>query len=129
MIQNDTEIIDHRVPIRFHHLDHTGNHSVQFLILMADTVILPGILYSDRISQLVISQKITVAVIDMAAGSLHFLCLLYLQLVIIQIFLSFNDLKIEYPLDENRRQSTEHNDQDKYPRLKNIGYSNFDPFP
>jgi hypothetical protein len=68
---------------------------------MADTVIFTGIFYGNRVSQLIVSQKIPVAVIDMAAGSLDFLGLLYLQLIIIQIFLPSYDLQIEDPLNED----------------------------
>ena len=93
-VQNDSEVIDNGISVRFDHFNNRRNRLVQNFILLCYAVI---------------CQQITVPVIDITTGTLYFFCFLNLQFIIIKIFLPFDNLKIEYSLYQDCRCNTKDN--------------------
>ena len=69
----------------------------------------------DGISKLVVCEKISVPVVDIAAGSGDLPCLADLHLIIFQIVIPFDDLQIKQTADQNGGQDAEYQDQYKKP--------------
>ena len=65
---------------------------IQFFIFLLDAVIISVVFNRNRVGQFIVSQEDAIAVIDLAAGSLDFLGLLDLKLIIVKIILPFYNL-------------------------------------
>ena len=92
-VQNDLKVADSCIPILFKHFDQCIDGTVQVIIFHLSALI--DIFYGHRISQFIISQKITVSVINAATTSrnrsfFHDLCLKR-----IQICFSIDNLQIK----------------------------------
>ena len=92
IIENNFEIIDNRISIRFNNTDHFLNCRIDDFIFLFDRIIVTVVFNRDGICELVICQNHSVPVQDTTSGSLYLFCFLDLKLIVIQICLSVYDL-------------------------------------
>ena len=100
-VQNNTEIADNRVSIALNNLYDLADLFIKLLIFLRNCVIFPVVFDSHGIGQLVVSQKLTVPVIDISSCSLYRSCFLDLKPVIIQIGLTVYNLQLKTASSQN----------------------------
>ena len=96
-VQDDAKIVDHGVSIRLYHLDDRGYDLVQFVIFIVSAVF-----KGYRVGQFIIGKEVSVAVINISAGSFRFFRFLDLKLIILGVIFAPDNLEIEKALYQYR---------------------------
>ena len=110
-VQNNFKVADQRIPVTLDHADQPVYGGVQVQIFHLTALI--DVLYGDGMGQLIVSQEISVAVIDAAPAALDGTLPHDLHPEGFKILLPVDDLQVEYPVDKNRAHTHERHDNHK----------------
>ena len=113
LIQCDFEVTDNMIAVFFNHLNQRMNRGIQVIILHLSAF--KHVLDRDRVCQFVVSQQISVPVINTATASCNRPFLFDLHLEGIDIVLTMYNLKIKHTVNHSASDHQEHENQNKFP--------------
>ncbi len=104
VVFQNAEGIGNGISLIFYHMDNRMQFLVHLPVLFIGTAVNSIVLYGNRIGKLIVSQKFAVAVKNTSSGSGSNPLFLNAQGIIVQIFLSVDNLKYKNPLKQHSKQ-------------------------